>query len=225
MKTKIQKLFTTLLVLPLVALLFGGIAAAVDCGTEEECAAALATANTALAAATKLDDNFSKCVNACPNIGPNDWTQCSILIDGVSTKCNTIYTEASGKTGEIEIAKISAALKVDKDTLGAAVVDLQSNAVALKKVDISEILSVNQDQIQSDNLKTFMDKTIDLLVKMVGLVAFVFLVIGGFRLIAAAGNDNQIQKAKTMITYSIAGLVIVLLAYIIIALVQGLLYR
>jgi glucose uptake protein GlcU len=60
---------------------------------------------------------------------------------------------------------------------------------------------------------------------MVGLVALVLIVIGGFRLLIAAGNDNEVQKAKSMITYVVVGLVVALLAYIIVAFVQALLYR
>jgi hypothetical protein len=108
--------------------------------------------------------------------------------------------------------------------IGAKTNNLRVILQSFKAVDARKILSITGQNPFTD-AKEFLGKVIDLLVKMVGLVALVFLVIGGFRLVAAAGNDNEIQKAKTMITYSIIGLVFTLLAYLIVAFVQGILYR
>lgn len=41
------------------------------------------------------------------------------------------------------------------------------------------------------------------------------LVVGGFRYIASAGNEGQVEAAKEMITQAIFGLVIILLAFVI----------
>lgn len=47
----------------------------------------------------------------------------------------------------------------------------------------------------------------------VGSVAILFLIVGGFRFIIAAGNPESVQAARTTITYVIIGLVIVILSY------------
>ncbi|MFA6458345.1 MAG: pilin [Patescibacteria group bacterium] len=231
MKTKIQILFTALLVLPIVALLFGGVATAADesadeCTTEDDCNTALAEAVEKFQTATTILNNFSDCSGAC-NFATDLWFRCSIIgPEGAQMTCDGIYDTGSTKTGKTNTLEIIAALSKSKTELSAKVTELQQRVNRFKSADIGTILSVtvsnNQDR---GNLQIFIDKVIDLAAKMVGLTAFVFLVIGGFRLVAAAGNDNQIQKAKTMIIYSIAGLTIVLLAYIIVAAVQGLLYR
>ena len=93
-----------------------------------------------------------------------------------------------------------------------------------KTVDVKSILAIGGQNPFSD-AESFLDGVIDLLIKMVGVAALVLLVVGGFRLVVAAGNDNEIQKAKSMIQYAIVGLAIALLAYIIVAAVQGILYR
>jgi hypothetical protein len=75
------------------------------------------------------------------------------------------------------------------------------------------------------NAASFLGSIIDYLIKFVGVVAFILLVVGGVRLVVAAGDDNAVQNAKQMITYAIVGLVVALLAYVIVTFIHGLLYR
>lgn len=51
---------------------------------------------------------------------------------------------------------------------------------------------------------------------LVGVVAVLFLIIGGFRYITAAGVPEQVQAAKGTIMYAIIGIVITLLAYAVV---------
>lgn len=54
-----------------------------------------------------------------------------------------------------------------------------------------------------------------------GIVAAVFVVVGGVGYITSAGDPGKLQKAKTTITYALIGLAIVALAEIIVAFVSG----
>jgi len=49
-----------------------------------------------------------------------------------------------------------------------------------------------------------------------GIVAVIFIVISGFRYILSAGNEEQARTAKTSLTWSIVGVVVILLSYVII---------
>jgi len=60
-------------------------------------------------------------------------------------------------------------------------------------------------------------QVIDYILVIVGAIAVVFIIIGGFRYITSAGNDKFVEDAKSTITYAIIGLVIVLLAYVIVS--------
>ncbi len=101
-------------------------------------------------------------------------------------------------------------------------------AFGANEVNVNDILSVEGgDQVavgEDFQAKTFLERLIDFLVKLVGTVALVLLVIGGFRLVVAAGDDTAMNKAKDMIKYALIGLIVALLAYIIVATVQALLY-
>lgn len=56
---------------------------------------------------------------------------------------------------------------------------------------------------------------------IVGAVAVLFIIYGGFRYITAQGNSQQMDTAKNIIIKSIIGLVIVVVAYVIVNVVVG----
>jgi amino acid transporter len=51
---------------------------------------------------------------------------------------------------------------------------------------------------------------------LVGVVAVLFLIIGGFQYIASGGNPEQVNKAKNTIFYAIIGIIVALLAYVLV---------
>ena len=72
------------------------------------------------------------------------------------------------------------------------------------------------DVIQGLELKNAINLIINTILGLVGTVALLFLIIGGYQYITSAGNPDQLQKAKTTLLYSIIGLAIAILAFIII---------
>ncbi len=51
---------------------------------------------------------------------------------------------------------------------------------------------------------------------VVGVVAVIMIIVGGFRYITSGGNDSSVSGAKNTILYAVVGLVIVALAQIIV---------
>jgi hypothetical protein len=64
---------------------------------------------------------------------------------------------------------------------------------------------------------SLLTKIINWFLGIVGLIAVLMLVIGGFRYLTSAGNDEAVGKAKTTILYAIIGIVIVILSYAIVS--------
>ncbi len=52
-----------------------------------------------------------------------------------------------------------------------------------------------------------------------GILAVIFIIYGGFQYMTAGGNTSKIASAKTIILYSVIGLIVVMLAWSIVALV------
>jgi hypothetical protein len=61
------------------------------------------------------------------------------------------------------------------------------------------------------------------LLGIIGIWAAIFIILGGFQMVTAAGNEEAIAKAKKTITWSVIGLVVSLLSFSIVAIVQNIL--
>lgn len=75
-------------------------------------------------------------------------------------------------------------------------------------------------------LSDFILRIINIALAIAGLVAVLFLIIGGFRYITAAGNEEASASAKKIITNAIIGIVVIILSFVIVrvisnALLQG----
>lgn len=57
---------------------------------------------------------------------------------------------------------------------------------------------------------------IQVVLGVVGLLAVVFLIYGGFRYITAGSSEEGVESAKRIIKNSIIGLVVIILAFIIV---------
>ena len=56
---------------------------------------------------------------------------------------------------------------------------------------------------------------------IVGFVAVLFLIVGGFRYITARGNEEQAEDAKRTLTNAIIGIVVVILSFVIIRVIAS----
>jgi TRAP-type C4-dicarboxylate transport system permease small subunit len=56
----------------------------------------------------------------------------------------------------------------------------------------------------------------DILIFVLGAVAVVMIIIGGFRYVTSNGDQNTVTGAKNTILYAIIGIVVALLAYAIV---------
>lgn len=64
-------------------------------------------------------------------------------------------------------------------------------------------------------------RIIQILLAVAGLIAVIFLIVGGFRYITAAGNEETAEAAKKTITNAIIGIVVIILAFVIVRVVAN----
>jgi hypothetical protein len=87
----------------------------------------------------------------------------------------------------------------------------------------SEFIGCVADPNQPANIKcveALFSNVIALLVSLAGLALFVMLVIGGFTYLTAGDKAESAQKARQTIFWAIAGIVFMLLSYIILRLIE-----
>ncbi len=112
------------------------------------------------------------------------------------------YTELKDLTFNVEEV-----LTIDSQILGEGEEKLQNHAyfndVANPPI-ISLILSI-----------------INFAIKMIGSLAVLIMIIGGFILVVSEGNDTRIEQGKNTIKFAIIGLTLALMSYIIVLFVQA----
>lgn len=64
-------------------------------------------------------------------------------------------------------------------------------------------------------------RIIEILLAIAGLVAVIFLIVGGFKYITAGGNEESAEGAKKTITNAIIGIVVIILAFIIVRVISN----
>ena len=68
----------------------------------------------------------------------------------------------------------------------------------------------------ANQLPSFITNILNAIIFVAGLVAVVFVVIGGINYITSAGDSTKVKKAKETILYAVIGLVITALSFAIV---------
>lgn len=70
--------------------------------------------------------------------------------------------------------------------------------------------------LTNTDVRTTVASIINVALGLLGMIAVVIFVYAGFLWMTAAGNDEQVTKAKTMMIQSVVGMAIILSAYAIV---------
>ena len=69
----------------------------------------------------------------------------------------------------------------------------------------------------TDNIKNI----INVMLLVIGIVAVIMLIVGGFRYVLSNGNEKAVSGAKDTILYAVIGIVVALLSFAIVNFVLG----
>jgi TRAP-type C4-dicarboxylate transport system permease small subunit len=78
----------------------------------------------------------------------------------------------------------------------------------------TEIVAESID-LGTQDIRTTIAKIINVAMGLLGIVAVVIILLGGFKWMTAGGNDENVKAAKKLIVSGIIGLVIIITAYAI----------
>jgi hypothetical protein len=65
------------------------------------------------------------------------------------------------------------------------------------------------------------DVIVGLLLPLAGLVAVLFIIIGGFQYMTSAGNEELAERGKKTLQNGIIGLIIIILSYVIVTVIAN----
>ncbi|MFC1612561.1 pilin [Patescibacteria group bacterium] len=94
-------------------------------------------------------------------------------------------------------------------------------AVALAQPDLGLNEFGNQTNLGTKSLPETIAQIINVAMGLLGMVVVILILAGGFLWMTAAGNEEKISKAKSLIFGGIIGLAIILSAYAIAQFVVG----
>ncbi len=114
---------------------------------------------------------------------------------------------------------LSATLTIAVPALAPAVAnaaDIKSNLCSGANLDLTQ---ANKDCTTKASVNDFQDtlsRIINIISILVGVIAVVMIIFGGFKYITSGGKQESVTGAKNTILYGLIGLVIVALAQIIV---------
>ncbi len=77
--------------------------------------------------------------------------------------------------------------------------------------------------LKQNNIGDFIRNIIEVIMGLIGVIAAVMIVIGGFRMVASRGDEGAVKKARETIKWAVLGLVVSALSFSIIAIIENLL--
>lgn len=69
---------------------------------------------------------------------------------------------------------------------------------------------------KNDSATNLAETLINTLLYLIGIVAVIVIILGGFRYVTSNGDQGQITAAKNIILYAVIGLIVAILAYVIV---------
>jgi hypothetical protein len=74
---------------------------------------------------------------------------------------------------------------------------------------------------KNNDLSTVIGTIVGAVLAFIGVIFLILMIYGGFLWMTASGNEQQVDKAKNLITAAIIGLIIIFAAYAITAYIGG----
>ena len=91
--------------------------------------------------------------------------------------------------------------------------------------DLGSCPEHSDSAIKDKNLSNTLTNGINLAIGVIGFIAVVMIIYGGFMYTTSAGDSSKVTKAKNVIMYGIVGLVVALLAFAIVNFVLNGLFK
>jgi Zn-dependent protease with chaperone function len=77
----------------------------------------------------------------------------------------------------------------------------------------------------NEDPRTMVASVVNVAMGFLGIIAVVIVLLGGFKWMTAAGNEDKIEESKGLITSGVVGLIIILMSWAIAKFVIDLLYK
>ena len=91
-----------------------------------------------------------------------------------------------------------------------------AEAVDPKKKAQEGLTIIGGDSATTDNFNTKLQAVLNWIFGIIGIVAVIMIILGGFTMMTSSGDPGKVKKGKDTILYGLIGLVICVLAFAIV---------
>ncbi len=99
---------------------------------------------------------------------------------------------------------------------------INTGVTATYKADLDTPLGFFINPLTKDTLPELLASILKILFILIGMISVIIIIIAGFRMVIASGNETELTKAKAAITWAIIGLIVSLMSFSIVAIIQRL---
>lgn len=80
---------------------------------------------------------------------------------------------------------------------------------------------MNADAAQLSDLSTYFGNILMAMIPLVGLVAFIMILVGGFKILTSGGDPKGLQGGRQTVTLAIAGLALAIVSWLVLVLIEN----
>ena len=91
-----------------------------------------------------------------------------------------------------------------------------ADAVDPKKKAQEGLTIIGGDSATTDNFNTKLQAVLNWIFGIIGIVAVIMIILGGFTMMTSSGDPGKVKNGKDTILYGVIGLVVALLAVVIV---------
>lgn len=103
--------------------------------------------------------------------------------------------------------------------------DINTSITATFNGSLDDNLGTFFNPLQVKSVPEIIASIIRILFLLISIAAVIIIIVSGFRMVLASGNEEQLTKAKKAITWAIVGLIVSLMSFSIVAIIQNLISR
>lgn len=80
---------------------------------------------------------------------------------------------------------------------------------------------MNQDAAKLSDLSIYFGNILEAMIPLIGLVAFIMVLSGGFKILTSAGDAKGVAAGKQTITLAVAGIALAIISWLVLLLIEN----
>ena len=80
---------------------------------------------------------------------------------------------------------------------------------------------MDENPAQLSDLPKYFGNVLEAMIPLIGLLAFVMILVGGFKILTSAGDPKGVAGGKQTITLAVAGIALSIIAWLVLVLIKN----